>query len=75
MEQHNYKYFSIQDSRFKWQGDLESLKHFIADDLNLSGKWSSLCVKAFTTGGDIVKIKWYQGVKKHFYFKDLEQSK
>ena len=71
MEQNKYKYLIIEDSKLKWRGDLESLKRFIADDLNLSGKWSSPGgdARAFTneneisTEGDIVKIKWYQGKK------------
>ena len=62
MEQNKYKYLIIEDSK---------LKRFIADDLNLSGKWSSPGgdARAFTneneisTEGDIVTIKWYQGKK------------
>ena len=71
MEQNKYKYLIIEDSKLKWRGDLESLKRFIAVDLNLSGKWSSPGgdARAFTneneisTEGDIVKMKWYQGKK------------
>ena len=65
MVQNSYKYFGIEDSKLKWQDDLESLKRFIADDLNLSRRSSppGEGVKAFTTEGDIVKIKWYQGKK------------
>ena len=83
MEQNKYKYFCIEDSKLKWLGDMESLKRFVADDLNLSGKWSSPGgdVRAFTNEkeisieGDIVKIKWNKGKKKHCYLMDLEQSK
>ena len=47
MEQNNFKCLGIEDSKLKWSGDLESLKRFIADELNLSGrKWSS-------PGGDV----------------------
>ena len=72
MEQDNYKYLSIGKSNLKWNGDLELLKCFIAEDLGLSGKWSSPGgeVKAFTNENEtsaekyIVKIKWYQDKKK-----------
>ena len=66
-----YEYLSKEDSKLKWIGDLDSLKYFIAIELNLSGKWSSTGgdVKAFTSESDvsneseIIKMKWYQGKK------------
>ena len=66
-----YEYLSKEDSKLKWIGDLDSLKYFIANELNLSGKWSSPGgdVKAFTSESDvsneseIIKMKWYQGKK------------
>ena len=55
-----------------WNGNLEALKSYIANELKLSGKWTSpgSDAKAFTnekepdiTENQIVKIKWYQGKK------------
>jgi hypothetical protein len=71
MDHNNYKHFSIEDSKLKWNGDLEPLKRFTAKELNLSGEWSSPGgeVKLFTneneasSEGEIVKIKWYQSKK------------
>ena len=82
MGHNKYKYLIIEDSKLKWRGDMESLERFIADDLNLTGKWSSPGgdARAFTneneisTEGDIVEIKWYQG-KKHCYFKNRSGAK
>ena len=44
-------------------GDLFTLKKFVKDRLNLSGKWISLSgdVKQFSC--ESVTIKWYQGEK------------
>ena len=50
---------------------METLKSFIANELNLTGKWTSPGgdVKAFTNDNDYItedetiKIKWYQGKK------------
>ena len=66
-----YNYFSIKDSKLRWTGDLEELKYFVANELNLTGKWTSLGgdVKAFSNDNDsvaedeIIKIKWSQGKK------------
>lgn len=66
-----YNYFSIEDSKLKWRGNLETLKSFISNELNLTGKWTSPGgdVKAFTnddgyiTEDETIKIKWYQGKK------------
>lgn len=63
-----YNYFSIEDSKLKWRGNLETLQSFIANELNLTGKWTSPGgdVKAFTNDNDYItedetiKIKWYQ---------------
>ena len=66
-----YEYLNKEDSKLKWIGDLDSLKYFTANELNLSGKWSSPGgdTKAFTSESDasneseIIKIKWNQGKK------------
>ena len=67
MDHNKYKHFSTEDSKLKWNSDLEPFKCFIANKINLSGKWSSPGgeVKLFTNEnevsceGEIVKIKWY----------------
>ena len=64
-------YFSIEDSKLRWTGDLEELMYFVANELNLTEKWTSLVgdVKAFSNDNDsvaedeIIKIKWSQGKK------------
>ena len=64
-----YNNFFIEDSKLRWRGNLETLKSFIANELNLTGKWTSPGgdVKAFTNDNDYItedetiKIKWYQG--------------
>ncbi len=67
-----YNYFSCKDSKLMWNGNPEALKSYIANELKLSGKWTSpgSDAKAFTnekepdiTENQIVKIKWYQGKK------------
>ena len=66
-----YEYLTKEDSKLKWIGDLDSLKYFIANELNLSGKWSSPGgdANAYTSESDasneseIIMIKWYQGKK------------
>ena len=66
-----YNYFSIEDSKLRWTGDLEELKYFVANELKLTGKWTSPGgdVKAFSNDNDsvaedeIIKIKWSQGKK------------
>ena len=64
-----FNYFSIEDSKLRWRGDLGKLKFFVANELNLSEKWTSPGgdVKAFSNDNDcvaedeIIKIKWNQG--------------
>ena len=64
MEKNNYKYVGIDKFKLKWNGDLESLKSFIADDLNLSGKGSSPGgqVKAFTNENETSGTKQVEEV-------------
>ena len=71
MDHNSYKHFNVEDFKLKWNGDIEPLRYFIVNELNLSGKWSSPGgeVKLFTnedevsSEGEIVKIKWYQSKK------------
>ena len=61
----SYNYFSIEDSKLRWTGDLDELKYFVANELKLTGKWTSPGgdVKAFSNDNDsvaeneIIKIK------------------
>ena len=58
-----YEYLFVENSEFKWRGDLITLQKLVKDELNLTGKWTS-------PGGDVKQfsclsatIKWYQGKK------------
>ena len=71
MDQNIYRHFTIEDSKLKWRGSLETLRSFVSSELNLSGKWTSPGgdLKVFTNGNksmnenETVTIKWYQGKK------------
>ena len=51
---------SIDDSGYMWKGNLEQLRCFVQDDLNLTGKWSSPGGerKVFTCSTEGIKLKW-----------------
>ena len=53
----------VKKNKLKWAGDLEGLKLFISDELNLRGKWKSPRGVTWQLSNEHLTVTWYMTSK------------
>ena len=52
-------YFELQKNKLIWNGDIIELKSYVAEKLNINGKWKSPSGGRWLFTSDALSITWY----------------